>query len=305
MKEEELLYQNYQKLPTPLKGYLKEEEYKKQASSLSQRFSLNTEQEEALRYEIILVLLGISPYDDFTERLRTEIGLDEVKAKNLNRLCQNEIFNPWLSVLREFKKEIEEDFKSISKFDSEDMEYSIEQLEEAFNNLPEDIKDAIQSSDLLKDVQLVGYGNKLHIDQIGALGEEVGYVLLGLTKINNFLPRVEKRLQLSPGLAANIVSDINTRIFAPMKESLRKVHHIGPQKKEEEEKESSTPLKPADLAQADNIFEQKMKKLFNRPMIKEEDDDEQEKKEINKEDQDDDLPPPPPPNSDPCREPIN
>lgn len=303
MDEQELLYQNYQKLPLPLREYLKEEEYKKQASSWAKKFDLNDEQEEGLKYEILLVLLGISSYDDFIERLKSEVSLDEARAENLNRLCKTEIFSSWLSILEDFKKEIEEDFKNITKFDPKDMEYSIEQLEGAFNNLPNDIKDAIQSSDLLKDVQLVGYGNKLHIDQIGALGEEVGYVLLGLTKINNFLPRVEKRLQLSPGLAARVVSDINDRIFTPMKESLRKVHHIGTENKGEE-KETSTPLKPADLAQSDNIFEQKMKKLFSRPMVKEEDSDKKEERGINETKQDDD-PPPPPPINDPYREPIN
>ncbi|HBM46143.1 MAG: hypothetical protein UT05_C0003G0084 [Parcubacteria group bacterium GW2011_GWF2_38_76] len=114
-------------------------------------------------------------------------------------------------------------------------------LNDIYDNLPEDIKNAIASVDSSESIYEIGNKFKLHMDQIAQLGAETGFVLLGVTDPMEFVANVSRVLNIDKTLASQIVTDINEKIFVPVKESLRQIH-------------SQTPVNKPVLATTPNII---------------------------------------------------
>ena len=74
--------------------------------------------------------------------------------------------------------------------------YSSQDLQKKLHTLPEPLQDAILSINTSEAIKVIGQKNSLHIDQVGKLGEEVLYAMLGLTKPANFIDELEKELGL-------------------------------------------------------------------------------------------------------------
>ena len=121
------------------------------------------------------------------------------------------------------------------------MRYDIKILEQKFNSLPDDLKDAISSTDTGKIVQMIGESHGLMLDQISDLNEEVGYVMLGLTPTKSFTKTISKRLEIDEQKATDITKDINIKIFDKIKESIRKMEE---EFEANEENTEQSPIQP-------------------------------------------------------------
>jgi len=104
------------------------------------------------------------------------------------------------------------------------MTYTKEQLLEKYRNLPDDIKQVYDSDQMIDAIIDIGNKYKLHIDQRGELANEIGMVFLGVTRPSEFLANIEQRLKISIEEAGEIVKDINSRIFFPIRASLEKLN---------------------------------------------------------------------------------
>lgn len=94
-------------------------------------------------------------------------------------------------------------------------------IKDRLAELPKDILDAVQSSDLDKKVQEIGTRHQLHLDQIGDLADETMLVMLGFTETEDFVNTVARRLKIIPDKAASISSEISNAIFMPIRTSLQ------------------------------------------------------------------------------------
>lgn len=135
------------------------------------------------------------------------------------------------------------------------MEHTPEQLNAAFERLPERVQDAIASTELVRTIKQIGHKHDLYLDQLGELSDLIGLIMLGLKKPEKFLDDVKARLNVSISQAGAIVQDVNTEIFFPIRESLRQVTGT----EEIPGRDNNTENK--------DLFSNKMSKLFN---IKEE-----------------------------------
>ena len=126
------------------------------------------------------------------------------------------------------------------------MQYSKDELNEIFEKLPEQLKDAIVSVDNARIINGVGRKYGLHIDQIGGLAEETGYILLGVVHPTEFVSNLSKRLGIDRVVASQIASDINYQIFLKIREVLKDVQDK--KKKDEAEEVEPEPSKDALLA---------------------------------------------------------
>lgn len=132
-----------------------------------------------------------------------------------------------------------------------------EELFEAYEKLPQEVQAAIADINTEGRVFEIGENNKLRIDQIGELADEVGLALLGFTRLDEFTAHVKSRLNVAETEAGKIADEINSQIFTPIKGALQRgksVRELGGDKKGEE--------KPTDNK---TIFEEKMVKLFRLP----------------------------------------
>lgn len=112
-------------------------------------------------------------------------------------------------------------------------DYTQEQIKKRYLALPEDLKDAMWSVDSSNIIQSIGKKHNLHIDQMGELASETGYVLLGFTRPENYIKNLSARLNINIKDARDIALEVNIEIFSKVKESLKKIHGIGEYKSEE------------------------------------------------------------------------
>jgi len=102
-------------------------------------------------------------------------------------------------------------------------EYTKEQLEELYNQLPEDLQKAVFSQKIGEKIQKTCYENKI-IDQKDFLKilKNVGYVFLGLLSPEEFKDVLEKKLKVKN--AKRVWQTINNEVFMELKQSLEALY---------------------------------------------------------------------------------
>lgn len=95
-------------------------------------------------------------------------------------------------------------------------------VERRLQELPEDVRKAIEDANLGEHVQDIGADNHLHIDQIGKLEDETLLVMLGFTSVEDFPERIRAELNIAAEDAGIIAANINSEIFLPIRASMQK-----------------------------------------------------------------------------------
>ena len=115
--------------------------------------------------------------------------------------------------------------------------FTEEQIAQMYDNLPEDLKDAIFGLEMNEIVEKIGRENQLNIEQIGELANETGMVMLGVTHPNEFIGNLTSRLEVDKEKARAIAQEINEQVFKKVRESLRKIHNIREENEQKTEPE--------------------------------------------------------------------
>lgn len=98
------------------------------------------------------------------------------------------------------------------------------EIQQKFKDLPQDLRDAIFSVDTADIIQAIAKRHGLSIDKMGELADEVGLLILGATHPKDFVSHLEKKLDVDVEKVKKIAEEVNTQIFAKIKESLKKMH---------------------------------------------------------------------------------
>jgi len=117
------------------------------------------------------------------------------------------------------------------------MSFTREQLKERYAKLPKEVKAVLDSEENTDRIYDLGNKNKLHIDKIGLLNQEINLVMLGMVKPQEFVPNLREKLKIGDEEARQLAMEVNEQIFAPIRESLKQVHAMG----EAEKKEAAKP----------------------------------------------------------------
>lgn len=99
--------------------------------------------------------------------------------------------------------------------------YNAQEIQEAFDKLPEEVRSVITSPDIHDAIQALAQKYALHIDQIGELMDEVGLVLLNLHSSVNFVTVIAQRMSVSSKTAYDISRDINSAVFDKIRDHLK------------------------------------------------------------------------------------
>lgn len=92
-----------------------------------------------------------------------------------------------------------------------------------FGELPIELKRAIEADSPLEKLLEIGRKNNLRIDQIGALGEIVNEFIFGyISAPGEFVSEIKTRLGTDGEKSGIIAREINTEIFLPIREALKK-----------------------------------------------------------------------------------
>jgi hypothetical protein len=128
-------------------------------------------------------------------------------------------------------------------------------VDEARKNIPEYVLDAILSINTSNLVYNIGQKNNLHIDQQGNLGEEVGYLMLGLTKREDFVKVLAKELSIDETKATAIARDVNNEILEKIRENMRAGIATEDAKKESETNKIAVKVAPDTMKREDLLKE--------------------------------------------------
>lgn len=93
-------------------------------------------------------------------------------------------------------------------------------IKNRYRELPEDMQQAIKSTDLAEKFETIANKHNLHIDQNGALQTETILVMLGLEPTENYVDNLQKNLEISRDEASLIAEDVNNDILNSIKDSL-------------------------------------------------------------------------------------
>lgn len=137
------------------------------------------------------------------------------------------------------------------------MIYSKEEIKERYNKLPLRLRDEIWNEENSQIIQQIAAENNLRMDQLSALADETGLVMLGITKPSDFIPNLAERMKVEREKAKKVGQQVNERIFTKVRGALRQIHEIKdpsgkPEKTEEEEWKLSRIIKPQPGILTDN-----------------------------------------------------
>src|SRR3989344_470687 len=127
---------------------------------------------------------------------------------------------------------------------------SREKLIELYRDLPSDVATVYENASTSEAMLDVGRKNSIPIDQLGRLSYEVGLVMVGASPAREFIGNIERGLGVPRAKAVEIAREINTRLFSPIRESLKRIHKLGTSEQLIDERETSAqkvpePIKPA------------------------------------------------------------
>ena len=108
------------------------------------------------------------------------------------------------------------------------MPISKEKLIELYKALPDDVAAVYEGANTGEILVEIGRKHALAIDLLGRLSYETGLVLVGASPAREFIDNVQKGLGLTRDKAVEVAQDVNHRLFAPIRESLKQIHKIGP-----------------------------------------------------------------------------
>ncbi|MEK7095576.1 MAG: hypothetical protein AAB917_02865, partial [Patescibacteria group bacterium] len=96
-------------------------------------------------------------------------------------------------------------------------------LDQKYDSLPQDLKEAIASVEIGKLIADIGEEQGLMLDQSADLIEEAGLVMLGITPTQFFTKKIQKRLGIDEKKANLISTQINEKVFNKIRASLQKI----------------------------------------------------------------------------------
>lgn len=105
------------------------------------------------------------------------------------------------------------------------MNYTEDQIKEKYDSLPEDVRQAITSSEMEERIFEIARKNGVQIDESAELIRITGLVMLGLENKSDFVSMVQDALSVDFQKAQDIVVAINEQVFNSIRDSLKKIHN--------------------------------------------------------------------------------
>lgn len=138
------------------------------------------------------------------------------------------------------------------------MRISQEEIQKRFKQLPESLRDAIFSAEITETLIAIGKKYGLGLDKVGDLSAETSLVMLGITHPNQYISELQKALGVERDVARNIAQEVNTQVFAKIREELRKLHNI----KDDEKSETYQSVAPQAPAMQEKPAQKEISKVI-------------------------------------------
>ncbi len=102
--------------------------------------------------------------------------------------------------------------------------FSDNEIREKFNNLPLPLKEAIYSADIAEVIVAISAKYGVTGKNVTNVSGEIGFIILGLTRPEEFAPRLAERLGIKPDDAKKLALDAYQAVLKPLAGELKRVH---------------------------------------------------------------------------------
>lgn len=145
--------------------------------------------------------------------------------------------------------------------------FTEEQKKQAYNNLPEHIREFYSSEEVSTSNLNIGTKYHLHIDAIGKMGELTGLAIMGLVPFDDFNKELASRIGISSDTVNLIVYDLNQQIFSKIRKELEELSQVksAPVTPKVEASSIAKPTNTTVGASTPQIFNEKMQGVANVP----------------------------------------
>ena len=97
-------------------------------------------------------------------------------------------------------------------------------LEKLYEQLPQNVQEAISSVAIAEKLQEIAKKNGLHIDEAGIVSDEATMVMLGIENPKDFVYGLQNKLKLPREKVVELAKNVDKEIFEPIRESLKKMY---------------------------------------------------------------------------------
>ena len=104
--------------------------------------------------------------------------------------------------------------------------FSQEEMEKKFDALPDILQDALFDDEIATKMYEIGKKYNLSQDNGKIASAEAGNIVLGLSRPQDFLPRIIERIGLKPAIADALAKDIYISVLKPLAEEIKKAHRF-------------------------------------------------------------------------------
>jgi len=126
------------------------------------------------------------------------------------------------------------------------MEITLEEIQNKFESLPENLKWAIMDANIDENITSIGQRHGLNIEQLGQLSLETHMVVLGYTHPDKFEESLKESFKFPDEKNREIIQDINEKILKNIREKLisldnKNDEYLEPIEEEQEKIEANVP----------------------------------------------------------------
>ena len=100
-----------------------------------------------------------------------------------------------------------------------------QELAERFQELPQQMQEAVGDESVAYDIQQIGIKYKIRVDKIDMLITLVAHIMLGFKKSNEFVKALSDKLEVDRETAESIAIDVDEQVFKKIRQSLQQVQH--------------------------------------------------------------------------------
>ena len=104
---------------------------------------------------------------------------------------------------------------------------TLSEFRKKYAELPQNLREAYESVRTTEILEEIGKKHGLQIDETGELVDETGYVMLGVTKPDEYIQKLEDALEIPREKAREVALEVNELVFKPIRDALKQVHRVG------------------------------------------------------------------------------
>lgn len=209
----EEIKEKFDQLPEDLQWAIMGAEVDDKIQRIGTLYELNSEQTSQLALETYMVLMGVTPIEEFEKSIEGSIGL----SKDINNAVLREVND---KIIDKVKPELVKFVEKNQISNPSSFLQNSEKLESKLNNLPSTIKGAIDKSNYATALYTISKEHKLNVPQMGILEEAVTGVMRGEMHPDKFGDYLEQNLKLPEEENTNLINEINENIFKPIRENM-------------------------------------------------------------------------------------